>query len=340
MYGSFGRVISSFAAHVNRMLDRVTDSYVGMRDSFYPAPSLTLHEQRDGSFKRLGHDIRHKNGSPVAAHITVIFEPSRFLILTLTLPQGAKPYLRGVIASQIDRISPWTAERAIFGAAILQEQSNALTVRVAIAARDDINKRISTLDLFAIRSLTLRVPTDRDGIHADVDVPFETEQSQVHAKERRLIASIFYGAIAFAFGIQLISMTSRSATDQSLQNIRTEIAALRKTMTGANLGDDQKNNPLARLVFQKSEQSSVVELVDALAATIPDHTYLTALEVDPKKLHIEGNSTNVTDLPKAIGTHALFGDMTFSAPTAKRRDGNGETFQIDVAIAPKQGDQR
>lgn len=330
-------MISSLAAHVNRMLDRVADSYVDLRDAISPAPHLELHEHRDGTFRRIGRDVGTKREASAAAHVTAVFDPSHFLILTLTLPEGAKPYLKGVIASQIDRISPWTAERAIFGAAILKTQSNMLTVRVAIAARDDITKRISTLGLFAIRSLTLRVPTDREGIKADIDIPFETARHSTRTSERRAIAAIFFGAIILASSVQLVSVMTRSSTEQSLQMIRSEIAELRKTLGGAR-GGDQKSDPLARMIAQKTDHVAAVELVDALAAAIPDHTYLTAIELEPKTFHIEGNSTNVTDLPQAIGSVKLFGEVRFSAPTAKRRDGNGETFQIDIALAPPQKD--
>lgn len=328
-------MISGIAGSVNKALSRVTESYSDVRDAFYPPRRITLEETRDGLWQQAGQAFRSAQEVPAGADVTLILDPARFLVLTLPLPLGAKPYLSGVIASQIDRISPWSPEQAIFGAVITTETQTGLNVRVAIAARDEIERRVSALRLVGIRSLTLRVPTQIDARPLPIDIPFEMTSALPLSRERRVVQSIFFGAIAFVMLSELVHLGFAGVIETQRDNAQREILKLRETLAGTMVGRDLKGDPLARMVHAKFLQTPAVEMLDALSGVVPDHTYLTAIEIEPKKLHIEGISTSVTDLPKAIAENAVFGDVTFSAPTAKRRDGTGETFQIDIAVQPR-----
>lgn len=328
-------MISALAAYVEKVLDHVTSSYVELREELTPPPRLLVREGRNGKWLEEQSGLR-KGQSRRAAHVTVQLNPAHFLILTLPLPVGAKPYLNAVIASQIDRISPWPAERAIFGATLIQESNSSLSVRVAIAARDAITQRIKSLNLADARSVTLRVPTSDDDLPADIMIPFDSSQRDPLRSERRMIAGLAFGTMALVILTEAARIGYGNAIDLDLTTTRKEIAALKETIAGATAGRDLKTDPLARMINLKSTIVPQVEVIDALSQVLPDHTYLTALEIEPTKIHIEGISTEATDLPKAISGQSIFGDATFSAPTAKRRDNPGETFQLDIIIKARE----
>lgn len=332
-------MISTLAHYVDAALDRVTDSYVDMRDAIRPVPRVTIvDDPQRGWCLPDGRPILPAS-LPIGANITLFIRPDDVLVIPLVLPIGAKPYIAGVIASQIDRISPWTAEQAVFGSTVTHETATEVHVRIAIASRSAIAHRISTLGISAARALSFRVQTQVHGKGGEIELGYDVNTKPSARAERRIIAACVFGAIAVAFCAELAAYIIGGNIANRDDIVRSQMATLRETIAGVQLGSDVKADPLARMVQAKLRDVPRAELIDELARVTPDQTYLTALEIDPEKIHIEGNSTAVNDLPKALGDTPLFGDVMFSAPMAKRRDGEGETFQIDIAIHPLQGPQ-
>lgn len=328
-------MISGIAGYVNKALDRVTQSYSDVRDVIRPPNQIKLEEGHDGVWRQSGKVLRSSQDVPTGSHVTLVLDPACFLIQTVVLPIGVKPYLDGVIASQIDRISPWKTEQAIFGSAVAAQTHSGLSVRVAVAARDEIERRISALRLTGIRSLTLHILSDFDGKPEPIEIPLPMTSALPLSKERRVIQSAFFAAIVLLIFSELAQLVVANTVDVQRDAVQRETVKLRETLSGAMVGRDLKGDPLARMVKSKSLTIPAVEVLDALSGVVPDHTYLTVIELEPGKLHIEGISTSVTDLPKAIAENAVFGDVMFSAPTAKRRDGAGETFQINIVVQPR-----
>ena len=328
-------VISALARYVEQILDRISANYADLRDALSPPVQLIIDEDAGASQQR-GLTQIGTSQSRREIHARVKLNPTHFLILTLPLPLGAKPYLNAVIASQIDRISPWPAERAIFGFAILSENSSGLSVRVAIAARDDIARLLTALDCKGYRSITLDLVTDGEGVSAPISIGFESQSRLQKQSDRRMISALTFGTLALVILTEAARIGFGNVIERELSATRKEIAALRETIAGASAGRDLKSDPLARMINLKSTLIPNAEVIDVFSKILPDNTYLTAMDIEPGKLHIEGVSTVVTDLPKAISGQSIFGDATFSAPTAKRRDGVGETFQLDITIKSRQ----
>ncbi|MGA9004575.1 MAG: hypothetical protein WB504_19105, partial [Pseudolabrys sp.] len=118
--------IDSVAATINSIFER-TRSHRRVRFVENEHDIFTLHLADGGKNSNLPDQrVQISNGSIVetlppkwlsilrGSRIELVLQSSRFLFRPLELPKRAAEYLDGIVRSQIDRLTPWTANEAIF----------------------------------------------------------------------------------------------------------------------------------------------------------------------------------------------------------------------------------
>src|SRR5690349_3368295 len=121
---------------VSRWLDGVAAMIVGAFGRFVSPRVVRLVEESDGSSFTLssaenGGGRRDRpaasDAGPFGAlpsdvakaikgnRVEIVLRPSRFLFRPLELPRRAVEFLDGIVRAQIDRLTPWTANDAVFG---------------------------------------------------------------------------------------------------------------------------------------------------------------------------------------------------------------------------------
>jgi type IV pilus assembly protein PilN len=130
-------------------------------------------------------------------------------------------------------------------------------------------------------------------------------------KERKLALGVALGGAAVAaalvtLGVNLFYNSLINGQEDRNERLQAEIRELDKQIERINTLETQKQNFIARMeIIEKLQRSrpEVVHMFDELVRTIPDGTYLTALEQNKARIKIQGvaqSSTRVSTFMRNI----------------------------------------
>lgn len=158
-------------------------------------------------------------------------------------------------------------------------------------------------------------------------------------KERKLALGVALGAAAVAaaittLGVNLFYGSLISAQEGRNQRLQAEIRELDRQIERINTLEQQKQNFIARMqIIEKLQRSrpEVVHLFDEIVRTIPDGTYLTALEQKGDRLKIQGvaqSSTRVSSFMRNIDASQWLRDPELEVIETKPGQTLGATFTL------------
>ncbi len=265
------------------------------------------------------------------SRIDVKLAPSRFVFRTLELPRGASHFLEGVVRSQIDRLTPWSASDAVFGwSAPADAGPDRIAITVAATASALVIPIAHALD--ATGASHIRMSTRGEGSAAEI--PVFDQQSEGRDSARRLRQGIIigFGLSGLAFALTLcVWVILGGAYQTRLTELQNRIAERRAAML--NRHDSADEQAVQALQARKRTAPSAVMTVEALAKLLPDDTHLTALRIEDGKVQIVGLSGEAPALIRLIEQSRRFTRATFFAPTVRGPD-HGEAFHIEAHIEP------
>jgi general secretion pathway protein L len=290
-------------------------------------------EFRDGRFAAA-------NLAPVfrGSRIEIVLRPARFLFRPLELPARAADFLEGIVRAQIDRLTPWSANEAVFGCgAPSASGSDGITTLIAAAPRKLAMGYVEAVSGFhpsAIAICTEPAEAGQGHIHGRIKV-FEQKSRGAIDRARlsralqlvlgvaavaAVVASVFAGYLADSLGAQ------QSELERQINQRR---AALRSGVDGG------ERSPLALLERRKYESAASVIVMESLSRVLPDHTYVTELHLAGNKLQIAGITRDAPSLIPLIEQSQHFKRATFYAPTTRSSSDPGERFHIEAQVEPR-----
>src|SRR5882724_4664116 len=122
-------VVRQIAEGFSRWIDSVAATVVGLRARVVSRRAVRLLEEDGGVFAMQDRDhvsdaservriadgrvVRQLSAGTAAAlrgsRVELVLQPARFLFRPLELPARAAEFLDGIVRSQVDRLTPWSA---------------------------------------------------------------------------------------------------------------------------------------------------------------------------------------------------------------------------------------
>jgi general secretion pathway protein L len=291
------------------------------------APSLRVDESG------IAGPISPQTRSLIArSSVDVMLAPSRFIFRSLELPQGARQFLEGVVRSQIDRLTPWSANEAAFGWSEPIDAGNGqIAVTIAATARSLVAP--IALATMAARANQVRMLT-RIGEGQHLAIPVFAQDIGGGNEGRRLLRGIVAGLAlsGFAFTISLCTwLFVLGSDDAKLAGLQNRITERRSELM--NRRGPAGEEAVKALQARKWASPSAVMTLEALSKTLPDEAHLTELRIESGKVQIAGLATDAPALIRLIEQSRQFTQATFFAPTVRGSSG-GQSFHIEAHIEP------
>ncbi len=335
---------ASVLSFLSRAIDDVATGLTRLGSILRRRRTIEVEEQGDGSFlwRDGGPSESHDNPpivfdegrtfGPLPAlrgrRVHLLLAPKRFVFRTLELPRAAASFLDGVVRSQIDRLSPWTADAAVFGwSAPVDVGSDKIALTVAAAARTQVDPIAEALVSSGAASVEMSTRLEDEGtpvaLTRQAGGEMETRRLRLFLKVAPVVAGIVFAASLVA------SLTLGAGYDAELSELENQLAVRRAKLVGEQ--DSKVMQALKALETQKRTRPSVLLVLEALSKTLPDDAHLTDLRIESDKVQMIGMANNAPALIPLIEQSGSFAKATFFAPTVRGPNG-GDNFHIEAQI--------
>lgn len=268
------------------------------------------------------------------SRVELILRSTRFLFRPLEVPQRAAEFLDGIVRAQIDRLTPWSTNDAVFGwtpaAASAPER---ISLLICATARTAVMPYVNALGGFGIESIVVSTFPEGDVAEAaPIRVLEDKGESRLaQGRIRRGLMGLLLFAALLACVAGIADGILGGQLDEQQAGLAYDISQLRLNLRRGAGGA----SPAMQLLEQRKRQTpSAVIVLEALSRILPDQTYVTELRIEGDKLQIVGVTHDAPELIRLIEQTPNFTHATFFAPTTSSAGEPGENFHIEAQIKP------
>jgi len=337
-------LFGEWIATVSRAVDALADRFVRSR-------RIRLAERDDGGFT--ASTIASDNGAalpdvsfrleagrpqpPLPAEWTAAFrgsrveaelQPAHIMTHLLDFPSKASDFLDGMIRAQIDRLTPWTVNDAVFGWSPPAPIGNdRIEVTLAATSRLKVAPLLQLVGALDAASVVVSATAPAGRIPL-LEKPLRSVIGPAVNVPRLLRIILLSAGIAAAASLLIgvyLGDSFQSELGDVQQRISQRRAALRLEANGTASG-------LGLLAKRKQTTPSSVMVLEALSRVLPDSTYVTELRIEGDKVQVVGMTQDAPSLIRLLEQSPQFTRATFFAPTTRATNEPGERFHIEAHI--------
>lgn len=342
-------------------LDRVAEAAVATVVRFKSIPTIVLIEGDEGRFSVRTDDkiaaiggadgglqlddlgVGGGRASPFenavkGSRVDLMLRPERFIFKTMELPSRATEFLSGVVRSQIDRLTPWSADQAAFGVSAPSDiGAGRIAVTVAATAKQMLDPYVQTLTRLGASAIKISThPAEAVPDAPAIAVVEENVGGILDVRlARRVALAALLSLLLIAAAANIASIFMVHALQAHQDDLARQIAQIRAAaLASRNAPRDPKIVAEQALVRRKNETASAVIALEILSRILPDNTYLTELRIDSDKVRLTGVTRDAPDLIRLIEETHHFSRATFFAPITHSPSELGDRFSIEARMEP------
>lgn len=251
----------------------------------------------------------------------------------LTLPAAAESRLRDVLAHELDRQTPFSADQVSFEGRVLSRDpaQQQVQVELLVLPRARLESELQALGPLAGLLAGVDV-VEADGRRLGLDLLPAGRRDRRADPGRRLNAALAGIAAVALLATLLLTLHNRSL---ALESLRADVAAANTEARQARLARNQLQARVQAANFLAARQASrptMLEVLDELSRRIPDDTTIDKMTLDQGKLVLVGQSRGAPALVGLLQASPLLARPALSgAVQADPRTGRDRfTLAVDV----------
>lgn len=279
--------------------------------------------------KLLPAGARKRGGQPTELRLPA----EAVLARSLTLPAAGREYLDPIVEHRLERLIPWSPDRALYGYRVAGEtESGELAVELAATSRDIADRWLAKASARGLE------PTAIGSSAEPIDRPLEIDlwrgardTAQIRARRTVAFAAALTAALVIpALGLALYAQWAAESRLGALEARQNAARATLAAAAGAGAGSRE-----AALIKAKRPDDAMTTLVDRLARAVPADTALRDLEVDGSRIRLAGSSAASPGLIGRLEASGLMRDTRFAAPVTRAPDGRDLFEILAVRLRPE-----
>lgn len=256
----------------------------------------------------------------------------------LSLPTAAKENLNQVVAYELDRYTPFSAEQVYFSVKVLDgaNEPGLIKVMLILTTRDLLDGLYDDIKAIGFTPLL----ADYEGSPNNLEQLYDSynllpeKLRQKTAKVPRLIhlslITLTCLLLASAIGMPLFyeyqTVKALQLKVDSLEKDAKKVKALQKEI-------DTVIDETRQLIKEKNKTPDVIEILNTLSSLIKDDTWLSYAQYSDGHLQIQGESPAASTLIAVLEASDLFVNARFASPVTQDSISKLERFQITVDVA-------
>ncbi len=254
---------------------------------------------------------------------------------TLNLPLAAAENLREVLAFEMDRHTPFTAEQVFFdfSVAARHDDSQRMDVDLVTVPRHVVNEGLVRASGWGVTPDVVDI--GGAGFPSGGQINLLPDEDRTPEETGVGGASVLFAVIAVILAVATVKIPFDQRA-RTAGELRVAVAkAKAEAGTTLELGKEVERLAAANrfLGETKRDAPKVTEVIETLTRLLPDDTYLRQLKFKNREVRLSGHSAAASNLVAVIEESPLFDKARFRSPVTQDARAGLERFNLSAEIA-------
>lgn len=250
------------------------------------------------------------------------------LVRELSMPAAVEENLDQVLRYEMDRYTPFKADAVYHGHQVIGRDSaqGRVQVRLVAVPRTFLDHWLQEFGNWGVHP---------DRVEADQAPGVNLAPTRGPVVRRRLPSgrALLTGAVVALLVVALLLPLWKLR--EVVVQLNREVAQVQQAAARAQDLREERDRLLDQslyLVERRASRYPVVNVLNELAAILPDDTWVQSLQINDRRLVIQGQSTSASGLIGRIEASPMFESVSFAAPVTRDRATGQDVFQIALSV--------